>query len=155
MHIPDPELRSGLAAAEYAQHMIMHANRDGDAAKDHRLLPHLQQTSMLLAPEPTAPAEARAFVAHTMQDWQLPSLISPASQVLSEMVTRAAINGDAELEVRLSRVDTRIRNGFVDVRPDEGLGSAGRGSPALPPSGPPCDAARETRPGFAAPQPSG
>jgi hypothetical protein len=50
----------------------------------------------------------------------------------------------------MTRIDSRIRNGFVDVRPGSELGAAGRGAHALPPSGPPCDPARQSRPGFAA-----
>jgi hypothetical protein len=50
----------------------------------------------------------------------------------------------------MTRIDERIRNGFVDVRPGSELGAAGRRTVALRPSGPPCDPARQTRPGFAA-----
>jgi hypothetical protein len=109
IHVPDPDLRCGLASAQYAETMIIHADRDGDTVDNHRLLPHLRQTRMLLRPEPTAPAVARAFVTHTMQDWQLPRLIDPANRVVSEFVSHAASGGDAGLEVRLSQVDTRIR----------------------------------------------
>ena len=109
IHVPDPVLRSELAAADYADAVVIHADWDDAAVEDHRLLPNLQHTSMFLSPEPTAPAVARAFVAHTMQQWQLPSLTAPASQVLSELVTHAAINGDSDLEVSLSRVEARIR----------------------------------------------
>jgi hypothetical protein len=55
----------------------------------------------------------------------------------------------------MTRVDARIRNGFVDVRPGSELGAAAPGTAALPPSGPPCDPARQSRPGFAARPTSG
>jgi hypothetical protein len=118
IHVPDSVLRVRLAAADYAEALTIHANWDGDVLEDHRLLPHLRQTSMTLPPEPTAPAVARAFVAHTMQDWQLPMLVAPASQVLTEFVTHADIGGDTDLEVSLSRVDTRIRLAMKDPAAD-------------------------------------
>jgi hypothetical protein len=109
VHAPDSGVRSGLASAGYADRMVVHADWEFAGVEAHRLLPALRRTSMLLQPEPTAPAAARAFVAHTLQEWRLPSLMTSASQVLSELVTYATIGGDADLEVSLSRVDTRIR----------------------------------------------
>jgi hypothetical protein len=55
----------------------------------------------------------------------------------------------------MTRIDVRVRNGFVDVRPGSELGAATRGTLALPASGPPCDPARRSRPGFAARPASG
>ena len=109
LQVPDPVVRSSLASTGYADRLVIGPGRDGDAGADHRLMPRVQRRSMPVASEPFAPATARAFVAHTMQDWQLASSMAAASQVLSEFVARAVIDGDTDIDVCLSRVDTRIR----------------------------------------------
>jgi hypothetical protein len=109
LQVPDPILRSSLVSTAYADRLVINPGCDGDAGEDHRLLPRVERRSMSLDSEPFAPATARAFVAHTMQDWQLAVSMASASQVLSEFVARAVIDGDTDIDVCLSRVDTRIR----------------------------------------------
>jgi hypothetical protein len=109
LQVPDPVVRSGLASTEYADRLVISPGSAGDAVHDHRLLPRVRRRSMSLSAEPIAPATARAFVAHTMQDWQLASSMAAASQVLSEFVARAVIDGDTDIDVSLSRVDSGIR----------------------------------------------
>jgi hypothetical protein len=108
MRVSDPALRSRLRSANYADRIVVHVG-DGDAVEAHRLLPRLHRRTLSLQALPTAPAKAREFVARTLEDWRMPSLVTPASQVLSEFVTHAAISADTDLEVSLSRVDTRVR----------------------------------------------
>jgi hypothetical protein len=109
VNVPDPVVRSTLASADHAHRMLIRTTWDADTLEAHRLLPHLRKRRLSLPPLPTAPGMARDFVAHTTQDWRLPSLMTPASQVLSELVTHAVIDAEEDLEVSLSCVDTRIR----------------------------------------------
>lgn len=114
VHVPDPDVRSALATAEYAGHLLIHTTWDSDALRAHRLLPRVQRRTLSLSPIATAPGTARDFVTRTMQDWRLPSLTTPASQVLSEFVAHAAVQSDDELGISLSRVDTRVRLALTD-----------------------------------------
>ena len=109
LQVPDPVVRSSLASTEYADRLMISPGSDGDGVPDHRLLPRVRRRSMPLPAEPFAPATARAFVAHTMQDWRLASSMASASQALSEFVARAVIDGDTDIDVSLSRVDSHIR----------------------------------------------
>lgn len=122
MHVPDPVLRSGLASTEYAGRLVINARCDADALQSHRLLPRVRRRSMSLSPAPTAAATARAFVADTMQDWQLVASMASASQVLSAFVAHAVIDADTDIDVSLSRVDSRIRIATTTARAEISTG---------------------------------
>jgi hypothetical protein len=106
---PDPVVRSSLTSMAYAARMIIHTGWDDEALRTHRLLPTVRRRTLSLPPSPTAPSIARDFAAGTLQEWRLPALLTPASQVLGELVTHAVISADTNVAVSLSRVDTRIR----------------------------------------------
>jgi hypothetical protein len=112
MRVLDPVVRSRLTSMtskSYADRMIVHTGCDDAALQAHRLLPWVQRRTLSLPPTTTAPRMGRDFAAATLQEWRLPGLTAPASLVLNEFVTHAAISGGADMAVSLSRMDTRIR----------------------------------------------
>jgi hypothetical protein len=112
IRVPDPVVRSSLSAMTsktYADRMIVHTGCDDAALQAHRLLPWVQRRTRSLPPTTIAPRMGRDFAAATLQEWRLSGLTAPASLVLGEFVTHAAISGGADMAVSLSRMDTRIR----------------------------------------------
>jgi len=109
VNAPEPTARSALAAAVSAQHLRVHGGWDDVCLRAHRLLPHVRHEAVSLPASPAAPRTGRDFAAAALRDWDLPTLVTPVCQVLSEFVTHMAIDGDTEVGVRLSRLDERVR----------------------------------------------
>jgi hypothetical protein len=112
MRVLDPVVRScltSMTSKSYADRMIVHTGCDDAALQAHRLLPWVQRRTLSLQPTTTAPRMARDFAAATLQEWRLPGLTAPASLVLNEFATHAAISSGADMTVSLSRMDNRIR----------------------------------------------
>jgi hypothetical protein len=109
VNAPEPVARSALAATASAQHLRIHGGWNDARLRTHCLLPHVQRKALSMRASPTAPQSGRDFAAATLHDWDLPTLVTPVCQVLAELVTPLVITSDAELGVRLSRLDERVR----------------------------------------------
>lgn len=125
IHAPDPAVRAVLSAADFAHRMLVHSTCDGDDIEAQRLLPRLQRRSLTLTPQPTAPGTARDFVTRTLQDWRLATVLTPASQLVSEFVTHAVIHAGSDLDLAVSRVDTRVRLAISYPTPDTSTTTSG------------------------------
>jgi DNA-binding NarL/FixJ family response regulator len=68
------------------------------------------QASTRLAGEPRSAGEARRFVARTLREWRLGSLLETVTLLTSELVTNAIVHAGAELDVvvRLTAVAARV-----------------------------------------------
>jgi hypothetical protein len=121
VHAPDPSLRAGLRSVVNADQLLIHASRDA-AKNGHHLLPHLHRHRVRLLPWSTAPREARIFVTGIMVDWQIPHMIGPTTQVVSELVTSALTAQASTLELMVSQVDERVRIGVRDDGPSPAVG---------------------------------
>ena len=106
---PDPVVHSRLTSMTCTDRLIVHSGWDDDALVAHRLLPQVERTTMTLPPQPTAPGVARDFAASALREWGLAGLTTAVCQVLCELLTHAVINGDTDVVVNLSRMDTRVR----------------------------------------------
>ena len=61
-----------------------------------------------------APRLARAFVAESLQGWQLDGMVETASLVVSEVVTNAVIHARSGAELLLERTPTALRISVID-----------------------------------------
>jgi hypothetical protein len=116
VHAPDASLRAGLRSVINADRLLIHSSRDA-AREGHHVLPHLHRHRARLLPVSTAPREARSIVTDVLIDWQMPHMIGPTTQVVSELVTSAATTQATTLELMLSKVDERVRIGIRDDGP--------------------------------------
>jgi hypothetical protein len=114
VHAPDASLRAGLRSVASADQLLVHASR-GAATERHHVLPHLHRHRMGLVPVSTAPRQARTFVTDILADWQVPHMVGPTTQVVSELVTSALTAQASTVELMLSKVDERVR---ICVRDD-------------------------------------
>jgi Histidine kinase-like ATPase domain len=89
--------------------------------------------SLRLAPHPTAPRAARAFVNRTLTDWRLSKHIATTALVVSELVTNAMTHAETDIDLTLSAHRGAIRVAVRDRCPDlpilqqPGLEAHGRG----------------------------
>jgi hypothetical protein len=114
VHAPDPSLRTGLRSVASTDRMFICSSWDA-AGGEHEVLPDAQRHRLRLSPVATAPREARRFVTRTLLDWQVPGLVGPASQVVSELVNSAATEQVTTMDLTVSKVDQRVR---IAVRDD-------------------------------------
>jgi hypothetical protein len=116
VHAPDSSLRAGLRSVVNTDQLLIHASRD-DAAENHHVLPQMQRHRVRLVPSLTAPREARIFVTGILVDWQMPHMVEPTTQVVSELVTSAPTAQGTTVELMLSKVDEHVRVGVRDNGP--------------------------------------
>jgi anti-sigma regulatory factor (Ser/Thr protein kinase) len=106
---PDPRIRDRLAQpAAHAENLFVHDSVDIGSVEPHAL-PPVQRARLQLPPQPTAPHDARDFVSHTLDDWELPQLSSSACLVVSELVTNSILHAVTVIDLRVSRCAERIR----------------------------------------------
>ena len=74
-----------------------------------------KRASVELRGEPFEIPHARRFVAATLVDWQLDSLVSEAELLTSETVTNAIMHGEEPIELPVTHLGDRLR---VAVRDD-------------------------------------
>lgn len=118
VHAPDPSLQAGLRSVASTDRLLIHSS--WQAADEHRVLPHRQRQSRRLSPVSTAPREARTFVTRALLDWQLPRLVGPASQVVSELANSALTEQPTTMELTVSTVDEQVRIAVRDDGPSPG-----------------------------------
>lgn len=108
---PDSFLRASLGSAAYSDRLLFQptTGRTAPPETSRRLLPPLERKRLALSSLPTAPREARSFVESALELWEMPRLVAPASQVVSELVTTALADSSTAIDLILSRVDDRIR----------------------------------------------
>lgn len=66
---------------------------------------------------PESAGEARRFVADTLQAWNFPELIDPATLLVSELVTNALLHARSEIDVLLAVGDDELRVEVHDTSP--------------------------------------
>lgn len=107
---PDERVRSSLAsAAVHCERIFIHATSDIGVSEALAFLPPLQRATLQLAPQTTAPREARSFVARTLRDWHLSLLTPSATLVVSELVTNSILHAVTVMDLRLSGAEDRVR----------------------------------------------
>jgi hypothetical protein len=120
---PDRSMRAGLEeSTRGSDRVLVTESPDLEDGRVLRLLPPLQRARLPLAPQPTAPGTARAFVTQTLQDWDLEHVVEGARLVASELVTNSILHAATVLDFRVSRVLGCVR---ISVRDHGG----GRPSP--------------------------
>jgi len=98
---------------------VLLARTDEDGLQRARdAVPQQDRSTTFLTPEPPASDVARAFTRHTLREWQLPTLIWPASLVVSELVTHSILRAQTVLDLTLSRVENRVRVAVRDYGAD-------------------------------------
>jgi anti-sigma regulatory factor (Ser/Thr protein kinase) len=73
--------------------------------------------SLELAPDHTAAARARQFVAETLRTWGLDDAIEDAELLVSELVTNAILHARSPATVRIDRDAPRLRVAVCDTSP--------------------------------------
>jgi anti-sigma regulatory factor (Ser/Thr protein kinase) len=73
--------------------------------------------SLQLAPDHTAAARARQFVAGTMRAWGCAEMIEDAELLVSELVTNAVLHARSPARVTIDRDGSRLRVGVYDSSP--------------------------------------
>jgi hypothetical protein len=121
--VPDLARHMEMVDAAIAGRLLVHRSPQAGLREARALTVPLEQTKTHLAPVPTAPADARDFVRHTLRDWQLLDLSWPASLVSSELVTNSLLYSASVLDLTLTHVPTRVRIAVHDH---------GGGAPAIP-----------------------
>jgi len=92
----DPRVRAALAAHPLGGHLIVTTSvLSAVAAVLATPTPAVER--LRLAPHPTAPRAARNFVTRTLLDWGLGRVISPASLVVSELVTNSTMYAGTDI----------------------------------------------------------
>ena len=74
---------------------------------------------MSLRPEPASAGLARRFVGATLTEWQLTDVSDVITLLASELVTNAILHARSAMELRLARVDNRVRVEVRDSSPIE------------------------------------
>jgi len=114
---PDPHVREALCAHPLGRHLIVTASiLPAVSAVLATPIPAVEW--LRLAPHPTAPSASRKFVAHTLLDWGLGTLIPAASLVVSELVTNAMIHSGTEIALSASWHLGGLRVTVRDYSPD-------------------------------------
>jgi anti-sigma regulatory factor (Ser/Thr protein kinase) len=121
--VPDTARHAEMVDAAIAGRLLVHRTMEAGVREARELTVPLEQTSTLLAPVPTAAADARDFVRRTLRDWQLLDMSWPASLVCSELVTNSLLYSASVVDLTLTRVPTRVRVAVHDH---------GGGAPAIP-----------------------
>ena len=121
--VPDPDQHTRTVPAAIADRLLVHRSIESGLQEARALMPPMEQAQTFLAPVPRAVPEARAFVRHALDDWQLTDLAWPASLVASELVTNALQHSTTVLGLTLSHGPTRLRIAVHDH---------GGGAPAIP-----------------------
>lgn len=70
-----------------------------------------------LAPVPTAPGDARRFVSHTCQEWELGALAADVALPVSELVTNVVLHARTPLSVHLDVVQESLEVAVRDQDP--------------------------------------
>jgi len=97
----DPKVREALRAHPLGGHLIVTASTlHAASAVLSSPVPAIEW--LRLAPHPTAPSVSRDFVAHTLLDWGLGTLIPSASLVVSELVTNSTIHAGTDIDLSVA-----------------------------------------------------
>lgn len=94
----------------------------------------LQRVAIDCAADPVAVRHARSFMATTLEDWRLASLVDPAVLLVSEVVTNAVLHARTPFRLELSASASALRTEVYDgspaeprLRPADGAATTGRG----------------------------
>jgi hypothetical protein len=121
--VPDPDQHVRTVPAAIADRLLVHRSIESGLQEARALVRSMKQIETFLAPVPLGVSEARAFVRHALDGWQLTDLAWSASLVASELVTNALQHSTTVLNLTLSHVQTRLRIAVHDH---------GGGAPAIP-----------------------
>lgn len=103
------KVRSALRSMTRPHTLVLSESAEEGLDQLYSRLPPLQQTQVHLAAQLTSPRASRLFVARSLLDWHLISLVAGASLVVSELVTNAVVHAASTVDVTLSRADGRIQ----------------------------------------------
>jgi hypothetical protein len=105
---PDAEVRTGLQALSPGRALVVSESTEEGMRLLDGQLPELDRTDLHLTARLTAPRAARAFVVRALLDWRLMPLVSPATLVVSELVTNSVIHAASTVDLTLTRADGRM-----------------------------------------------
>jgi anti-sigma regulatory factor (Ser/Thr protein kinase) len=128
---PDPATAARLLPPTITDRVVLSRSSDEGLERAHHLVPHQDRSITFLQPHPQSADHARVFTRRTLRDWRLEGLTSPATLVVSELVTHSLSHADTALDLTLSRVDQRVRIAVHDHGSDN-LRSAELAAPADP-----------------------
>jgi Histidine kinase-like ATPase domain len=103
------EVRSAVRSMIRPQTLVLSESADEGLEQLYSRLPSLQRTELHLAAQLTSARASRMFVARSLFNWQLHSLVAGASLVVSELVTNAVVHAASAVVVTLSRADGRVQ----------------------------------------------
>jgi Histidine kinase-like ATPase domain len=112
------EIRSAVSSMACPRTLVLSGSAEQGREQLYSRLPALQRAELHLTAQLTSPRASRVFVARSLLDWQLMSLVSAASLVVSELVTNAVVHAASAVDITLSRADRRVQ---MMVR-DQGAG---------------------------------
>jgi hypothetical protein len=106
---PYSEVRSAVRSMIRPQTLVLSESADDGLEQLYSQLPSLQRTELHLAAQLTSPRASRRFVARSLFNWQLHSLVAGASLVVSELVANAVVHAASAVDITLSRADGRVQ----------------------------------------------
>jgi hypothetical protein len=113
---PDLRVRQALRAHPLGVHLIVSESLFS-AMTAVLATPTPAVQSLRLAPHPTSPRAARAFVTRTLLDWRLGRAIPTATRVVSELVASSAVHVGTEIDLTVSWDDGALRLTVRDHAP--------------------------------------
>jgi len=128
---PDERARGQLRTHVLGAHLIVTASLF-TGITSVLATPTLAVRRLRIAAHPTAPRAAREFVARTLQEWRLGSVTPVANLVVSELVTRAALEAGTDIDVSVVwhrgalRLTVRDHGPAIPGQPRSGLGLHGQ-----------------------------
>jgi hypothetical protein len=103
------EVRSAVRSMIRPPTLVLSESADEGLEQLISQLPPLQRTELHLSARLTSARASRLFVARSLLDWRLLSLVAGASLVVSELVTNAVVHAGSAVDVTLSRADGRVQ----------------------------------------------
>jgi anti-sigma regulatory factor (Ser/Thr protein kinase) len=109
LYRPGPAERTRITALGLGSRVLVPESLEAGVAAAQALLPVVRLTTIRLPPVPASAGQARAFIALTLQNWELPQLIEPASVVVSELATNVIMHAVTVFDVAVSQAEHRVR----------------------------------------------
>jgi len=116
---PEPRVREALAAHPLSVQLIV-TDSMPEAVSEVLASPIPDVAWLRIAPHPTAPRASRDFVARTLQDWGLGSLVLSVGLVMSELVAISTMDASTDIDLSMARnlgaLRLTVRDNIPDLR---------------------------------------